>query len=267
MIKRKIRWSRLGVGLVLVAWGVGVLLAACESFPVEHRGPITVRVLNGRSGQPLARARLMLLAGYGERDIEQRLWREEAVTDATGQALVPRALRDFPFLAVRVAKAKLCQDTSHGETYNVERIRGEGLHAPNDCGIVTVSDTPEVLVVFARGGPGEAPIQAATPEPRVDFASGAGAESEVAPNAQSRRLEPAPSHIGVGAGRALASVAGSISAKEAEAEPERTATRDPNEIDALLIRGKAGFSEVVAPVIEGTEVAAESYQTMCQPKD
>jgi len=151
LLRRPVQWFRIGVGLVLAAWALGVLLAAAgESFPAEHREPITVRVLDGKTGKPLAHLRLTLVGGYTEKDIGQRLWREEAVTDAAGEVRVPRALGDLPFLEVRPRKTKLCQETSRGETYNVGRIRGEGFNAPNSCGFVKAAASPQVLVVFAR---------------------------------------------------------------------------------------------------------------------
>jgi len=168
------------VRLALAAWGLGALWAvAGESFPVVHRELITVRVLNGRSGKPLAHRRITLIAGYNEKDLRQKLWGEEAVTDAIGEVRVPRVLGDFSFLEVRVAKAKLCQGTSRGEMYNVSRIRREGLNAPNRCGLVTVAQTLGVLVVFA-GGQGEAdpPAKIVAQETNVDFTAGPGVRAE-----------------------------------------------------------------------------------------
>jgi hypothetical protein len=257
------------LALVLAAWGFGVLLAVCESFPVEHREPLTVRVLNGKNGQPLARARLTLSAGYTEKDIGQRLWRDEVVTDAGGEARVPRVLSNLPFLRVKVKQAKLCQGTA---TYTVERIRGEGLNAPNHCGFVTVAEAPGVLVVFARGnGEPEGSGQAPAAEPSVDFAAGAGVDSEIRPNelkqGSAASLMQARNELHAEAGRALASVAASIGTREAETRPGRAEARNRNEIDSLMIWGRTGFSEPMRPVVDGTRDSAESYETMCQPED
>src|SRR5690348_12430719 len=81
-----------------------------ELFPVQHLEPITVRVLDGKTGTPLPHQRLRLAGGYDAKDIEQGLWPAEVRTDAAGEARVPRGLVDFPFLQVRVEKARLCQD-------------------------------------------------------------------------------------------------------------------------------------------------------------
>ncbi len=152
LLRRPVRWRRVGLALVLAAWGIGVLLAVCESFPVEHRESVIVRVLNGKNGQALVHLQLKLSGGYTGADIEKRLWRDEVVTDAAGEAGVPRVLSNLPFLQVKGSQAKLCQGTAIS---TVERIRGEGLNAPDHCGVVTVAEAPGVLVVFARGNAGQ----------------------------------------------------------------------------------------------------------------
>jgi len=263
MSKRKIPWTRVGLGLVLTAWGLATLLEAFgESFPVVHREPVTVRVLNGTSSNPLPGARLTLIAGYTERDLEQRLWREEVVTDAGGEAHIPGSLGDFPFLQIRPLEQKLCQETSRGETYNVERIRGEGLNTPNRCGPVTVAATPRVLVVFVRGHRGpSAPVEVPPAEARVDYSGKQTEANELdggsVENGHARSVQ---------AGRALARVAASVGVQEAEAGPRWAAPLGQNEINVLVDR-QTGLSEPPAPVAEGTAEEAESYQTMCQPED
>ena len=138
----------------------------------------------------------------------------------------------------------------------------------NHCGFVTVAEAPGVLVVFARGnGEPEGSVQAPAAEPSVDFAAGADRETETEPNELSRGSAQAHSEIRVRVGRALASVAASISTREAETRPGRAETRDRNEIDTLMIWGRTGFSEPIRPVVDGTRDSAESYETMCQPED
>lgn len=267
LLRRPVRWFRIGVGLVLAAWGFGVLLAVCESFPVEHREPLTVRVLNGKSGQPLVHLQLTLSAGYTGGDIEKRLWRDEVVTDAAGEARIPWVLGDLPFLQVRVAKAKLCEGKA---IYAVEWIRGEGLNAPDHCGFVTVAEAPAVLVVFARGNAEpEIPTQAMAAGTSVDFAVGAGGETKIEPNELGRGLAQAGhpiNEISMPMGRALASVAASVGVNEAEARPGWAARRGPNELN-LLVSRRTGILEQPEPVVEGTGDAAQSYETMCQPED
>lgn len=268
MVTRRVRWIRLGVRLLLAAWALGTLLAvAGESFPVEHREPITVRVLNGGSGGPLAHARLTLIAGYSGKDIAQRLWREEVVTGTTGEVRMPAVLGNFPFLQVRVAKTRLCQETARGETYRVEQIRASGVIAPNRCGIVVLAETPRMLVVFARGiGEAGGPVQAPVAEDRVDFAAGASPETDAALNELSPSSAPGRRQTDVFLGRALVSVAAKVGARQVEARPDWAVLRSPNEIDVLMAR-QAGVPEPAAAADEGTTNPAGSYEEMCQPED
>ena len=175
----------------------------------------------------------------------------------------------FLFLRVKAAQTKLCQGTA---VYSVVRVRGEGLNALNHCGFVTVAEQPGVLVTFARGKGGrEGTKPAPAQESRVDFAVAASPDAETGPNELSRgstgSLTQAGDEANTEAGRALASVAASISTREAEALPGRAETRNRNEIDTLMIWGRTGFSEPLRPVVDGTRDSAESYETMCQPEE
>jgi hypothetical protein len=235
--------------------GLAVYPASGESFPVEHREPITIRVLSGKSGGPLMHQRLTLVAGYDARDLEERLWTEETVTDAAGEARVPLALGNFPFLRVKVAKTRLCQETSRGETYNLGRVRYQGFSAPNHCGFVTVADAPRVLVVFVRRGARKVKISTSVAATGV-----AGLRENIVPSDTS---------VNYGAG-----ALGPASAESASAEPGGAGeTRagpdaDPtpaapiphaNEIDALLEPSpapKARIAHEIGPPVERSQASS-----------
>jgi hypothetical protein len=121
-----------------------------QSMPAIHPEPITIRILDGKGGAPLAHVHLLFVAGYDDRDLRLGLWSAEAITDAKGRASLPGALKDFSFVAVWVAKRRLC--AAHGRSLgiNLDDIRYEGTSTPNHCGTTVVEDTPGVLTVFAR---------------------------------------------------------------------------------------------------------------------
>jgi hypothetical protein len=96
-----------GAGLAILAAQVS---GADETFPVVHNEPITIRILSGKTAQPLAYAHLILVAGYDQRDLQLQMWHEEALTDDHGNARLPGALANLPLLRVWVAKKQLCQD-------------------------------------------------------------------------------------------------------------------------------------------------------------
>jgi hypothetical protein len=130
---------------------------AAESSPVVHNEPITVRILSGKSGQPLAHLHLVLIGGYRSSDLHEQLFREEALTDAQGRARLSNQLANLPWLQVWVSKKPLCQPHPRAASFSVEQIRREGLSAPNLCGVVTVEDVPGVFTVFVKSKTKNAP--------------------------------------------------------------------------------------------------------------
>ncbi|MGD0902173.1 MAG: hypothetical protein ABR924_04440 [Terracidiphilus sp.] len=136
---------------VLLALPAAQASGAVEVFPVVHNEPITIRVLSGKTGLPLIHARLLLVAGYDRRDLRLRMWRGEAFTGLDGNARLPDALANLPFLQIRLARKHLCQADSSAATYSVERIRRDGLSTPDRCGFAAVEDAPGIFIVYAKG--------------------------------------------------------------------------------------------------------------------
>jgi hypothetical protein len=94
----------------------------------------------------------VLTAGYTQRDIDLQMRREEAQTDEHGFARLPNALANFPLLQVSVAKQRLCHSGGRGAVFSIERIRRDGLSAPNRCGTAIVQDAPGVFTVWVKTG-------------------------------------------------------------------------------------------------------------------
>lgn len=139
----------LAAGLIFLAAQIN---GANEVLPVDHNEPITIRVLSGRNGLPLAQAHIVLTAGYNQRDIDLRMRREEALTDEHGTARLPNALSNFPLLHISVAKQHLCHSGGRGAIFSIERIRRDGLSAPNRCGTAMVQDAPGIFTVWVKTG-------------------------------------------------------------------------------------------------------------------
>jgi hypothetical protein len=150
----------LGLGTLLLPARVG---SAQIDLPVTHPEPITIRILDGKGGTPLAHVHLQVAAGYDDRDVRLGLWSEEVVTDEQGRASLPGSLKNFSLVAVWVAKHKLCAAHGRSTYMNLDNIRTEGLNTPNRCGTTVVAETPGVLNVFARAHPKDLPPPAAKP--------------------------------------------------------------------------------------------------------
>jgi len=127
---------------------------AQTSIPVDHREPITIRIVDSDDGHPIAHLHLALAAGYDRRDLEGHLWMEDAMTDEHGNVRLPSTLMNLPWLQVWLPKSNTCKAGPRTQTFSVERMRNDGTSAPNRCGTVTVTDLPGVLTVFARSRKG-----------------------------------------------------------------------------------------------------------------
>ena len=143
----------VGAGPVFGLLG-GAACRADEVFPVVHNEPIAVRVLNGKDGHPQPQTHVVLTAGYDRRDLKQRLWREEALTDAAGMVQLSSALRNLPLLQVEVLNRPGCAPGADSAVLSVERIRGSGLTSANRCGSAVVENAPGVFTVFVKGKKG-----------------------------------------------------------------------------------------------------------------
>jgi hypothetical protein len=125
---------------------------ADEDFPVVHHEPITVRVLDGKTGDPQPGAHVILTGGYAPRDLALGLWQEEAVTDANGGVQLSDALRNLPLLHIHVLKLQACA-LNAGSRWNLERIRLTGMSAANRCGSFVAVNAPGVFNVSVKGKP------------------------------------------------------------------------------------------------------------------
>jgi hypothetical protein len=124
---------------------------AQTSIPVDHQEPIAIHVVDAQNGQPLAHLNLALQAGYDRSDIQKHLWHEDAMTDEHGVIYLPAALLNLPWLQVLMPKSSTCKANPHAQIFSVERMRNDGLSAPNRCGTTAVADRPGVFTVFAQG--------------------------------------------------------------------------------------------------------------------
>lgn len=183
-----------------IALATSSLCLADEDFPVVHNEPIAVRILSGKSGQPLPHMHLILIGGYDQNDLHQQLFREEALTNAQGVARLSNQLANLPWLQVWISKKPLCQSNPRKTGFSVELIRREGLSAPNRCGFATAEDAPGLFNVFVKGEAergalakilhvkGSPKIPAPTPAPTTAPAFSAPAQKP----AQAEAAPPAP---------------------------------------------------------------------------
>jgi hypothetical protein len=139
--------------MALLTASAGGTTTANESFPSVHHEPITVRILGGKVGQPLAHLHVVLVGGYTQRDLQLGYWREEVLTDARGEARLSYLMTNLPFVQISVEKKHPCFTDSSASPFSMERIRRDGLSTANRCGIATVENVPGVFAVFVKAKP------------------------------------------------------------------------------------------------------------------
>jgi len=165
---------------------------ADETFPVVHDEPITVRVLDGLNGKPLVHAHLLLIAGYDKEQLKMQTWREEALTDANGKAVLSKQLDNLPFLQVWVLKEKTCQSNPRSDVFSIDRIRRDGLSTPNLCGITSVENTPGSFTVFIKSKKPKKPKAPSMTQPVHVLAKAAVSVGPLTQPAPTATSAPAP---------------------------------------------------------------------------
>jgi hypothetical protein len=155
---RAVRTLRLRRAIFLLAFCLGAPLhlhafqvrGADEVFPVVHDDAITVRILDGSDGHPIAHARLSLIAGYNRRDLHLAMWHDDVSTDDHGIARLPNALANLPLLQIGIAKQQICQAGSGSAIFSVDLIRRDGLSTSNRCGKASSENAPGAFTVFVK---------------------------------------------------------------------------------------------------------------------
>lgn len=160
--------------LMVAPWSAAWKARAQQSYPEVHDDPIRIRILTGTEGAPVPHLPVLLLAGYERNDLRKGLWQEEAATDDEGNLQVPSSLVNFPWLRIVPAKGiKPCLSKPSERVFSMERIRLDGLSAPNSCGPIALEDRPGTFNFFVAEGLQMLPGQSANHDSRGMDGAGA----------------------------------------------------------------------------------------------
>src|ERR1700685_1161175 len=114
--------NRFSLAISILGLALSSLNAQAQtSIPVDHREPITIHIVDGQDGHPIAHLHLALVAGYDRRDVERHLWLEAAMTDEHGDIRLPGTLLNLPWLRVLMPKSSTCKADPRTQTFSVER--------------------------------------------------------------------------------------------------------------------------------------------------
>jgi hypothetical protein len=126
---------------------------AQESFPEIHNHPIRIHLLDADDGSPKSNFRVILVAGYNQDDLRKGLWRQDAATNSDGDLQLPKTMLNLPWMQVIVPQSKLCSFKQPAQGLSIERIREEGLSAPNQCGLANAQEKQGELNLFVSKQP------------------------------------------------------------------------------------------------------------------
>jgi hypothetical protein len=136
--------------LTTAALSASTATHAQESYPEIHNDPIKIHLIDAQDGSPMANLRVVLAAGYSQDDLRKGLWRAEATSDTQGDVKLPRTMLNLGFMQILVAQDTPCTYKQSAQSLSIERIRTDGLSAPNHCGLVTANEKPGELNFFVR---------------------------------------------------------------------------------------------------------------------
>jgi hypothetical protein len=233
---------------------------------VVHNEPITVRILSGKNGLPLANQHLILIGGYDRGDLHEQIYREDALTDSFGYALLSNQLANLPWLQVWVGKLPLCQSNPRKSSFSVELIRRDGLSAPNLCGPVSARKAPGLFTVFVwnrakKLKPGasidvDVPVNAAAPAVLAEASASTRLQTSSIAITAEKIVVPAASSV---APQRVDSVVGGVSAAPTAMQVAPSTMLAAAASKAALISSAAtpafAISAVRAAVIPGAKAA------------
>jgi hypothetical protein len=126
-----------------------LLLAAVLSSQSAFCQTITLKAVNGESGKPLPKQRLLIFAGSTPDEVRFHKYSYDLTTDVAGIAILVVDHADIKRIQVWADFQHLCQSTPNLHSYSLSEIAATGLSTPNDCGSFSDNAVPGQLVIFA----------------------------------------------------------------------------------------------------------------------
>jgi hypothetical protein len=127
------------------------ILAVATSKPAfTQTKEITLQALNGKNGKPLPNQRLLFFAGLTAEAARNHSVSFEAVTDASGLAVVQIDPAKARYLQVFADFMTVCIQEPNSYTIALSEIMNTGGSTPNTCGTLHTPSTPGRLIIYAR---------------------------------------------------------------------------------------------------------------------
>ena len=111
---------------------------------------ITVQVLDGRNGKPLADGHVLVFTALSATAVKAHAHNTRVTIDKDGVGTVTIHPEETQWLQVFVDGRILCFPNPNEKSFSVTDIMSKGLVTPNDCNAQVREPSPGQLIIFAR---------------------------------------------------------------------------------------------------------------------
>jgi hypothetical protein len=111
---------------------------------------ITVQVLDGRNGKPLADQHVLVFTGISINAAKSHAAHTELTTEKTGAGTLTIYPAETQWLQVFTDGRVLCYPNPNQSSFSVSEIMSKGLATPNDCGALIKEPSAGRFIIFAR---------------------------------------------------------------------------------------------------------------------
>jgi hypothetical protein len=123
------------------------LIFSGPSHPQDGKQSFSLLLLNGKTGKPLVKSRLLVFYGDTPEQVARETHEVDLFTDEAGSVTWPSTQIPPAFLDIWVDYMHTCHPHV---PIDLSQIQIDGLLAKNTCGSVAVRPKPGQLVIFAR---------------------------------------------------------------------------------------------------------------------
>jgi len=116
----------------------------------ENTLDITVQVLDGRNGKPLADQHVLVFTGMSSNAVKTHAAHTGLTTDKDGVGMLTIYPAETQWLQVFADGRVVCYPDPNQSSFSVETIMSKGLATPNNCSALVREPTPGHFIVFAR---------------------------------------------------------------------------------------------------------------------
>jgi hypothetical protein len=132
----------------------GVLLF-CVTIKAQNTGmekmlDITVQVLDGRNGKPLADQHVLVFTGMSRSAVKSHAEHTGLSTGKDGIGTLTIFPSETQWLQVFADGRVLCYPDPNQSSFSVSEIMSKGLVTPNDCSKLVREPSPGHFIIFAR---------------------------------------------------------------------------------------------------------------------